>query len=228
MNPDFFKRLLRAIGLAPPEDLNTPETAFEMEPIDARQPVAYLQNQYGFMPDHPVIQEMVQSPFVQDTIQAILGTVPSYGAVTRNSQKGRGVAGFVDPKQPSRAHLELILPYLASEDPMYYYGPTMLHEGFHVLDLLKDDEVNSLIQRLTPFRDQLSKRVLEGEDLPYVSKIAGLKPEEHLSYASEAALEWIRGGKDPEFLEQKERELPGTKVVAAYMDRRLKESENGN
>lgn len=192
MNPDLLRRLFA--WLVP----------LQME----QAPLSYEQ-----MPAQ--LADVMQSPFVQDTIQYLLGGMPRVEAAGKYPLVPEGTAGYVYGLTPD---LVSITPLGLKQSPEDL-GETILHEGLHTKQFSMAAGEGMMSPDLLQLLSGLEGVWLE-QDEEKRKKLSEMQ-----SYALQNALEYLRnrsGYRNPDQELQKfEAKYPGTAYAAEWADRML-------
>lgn len=201
-------------GLQAPSD---PSQTPVLPAMNAQAPDPELLGRYGWSKDlPPEIQRVMESPFMQDTVQKILGEVPQVGMAKDMPEDARGAWAFVDPELRHRVYM----------NPMVKGGSgvpgVLFHEAVHTQQDMVNPEVWELMEALSPDYERLIDSVIATKDDPEMLAVyATRSPNEHAAYVMESAMSWIRGSQDPEELEILERIMPGTKRAKDFILKQL-------
>ena len=212
-DPDLWERIKKLLRGSPPPD---PETAPMLPTMTAEVPDPELLNRHGWRPNVPPgVQEAINTPFVQDTIRAVLGELPMFGTAEGNPHPG--AYAFVDPELRHRVYMN---PHIKGGGSKL--GELLFHEAVHTQ---QDDnpEIRQLMEDMSEDYDTLLRGLLEQDprDRNRLSVAAARTPYEHTAYAMEAAMSWLRGSDNPEELDLLEELFPGTKRARDFILNKL-------
>lgn len=155
--------------------------------------------------NHPVLQ----SPFASDTLSAVFGEVPPI-------MKSRWGASHLNAFMPTPSSpVHLTKRGLKRSD--YEIGNILTHELAHIADFTsKDPELRALINNLNKMYDDPQTKFAESSNV--TSKV------EHVGWSFRDAMDWIRSGGSNKELLRLDSNVPGTKLVANYIQEKLNAS----
>lgn len=182
----------------------------------------------AYMNLSPQLAEVMRSPFVQDTVRRLLGSVPPVKEVGPHPRDPWGTMAYITRDNPDTIQ---VTPVGRTEQPGSM-GEMILHEGMHLAqfdDLLQD-------QRMSPEMGDFYDAILNELDFrrqtdPEFSNVDYRVTNnlEAQSYALDRAINFLRNRSNIENPEEELKKLdtkfPGTMYAVDWIERMLRQKQ---